>query len=298
MPSAVIVGYGQMGHAMQYLLHERCDIGIWEVAPKRTALNDAIRTRLHACQFVFMCVPTVAHPRLLQEIEQYLSHDCITLSVAKGVDEPGRSTADILSQELPAALSWGVLCGPMIANEIVSGKPAYAQAGLNRSSRCNDVLTLFTGTALILTCSSLPHALSWSAALKNVYTPLFGILEALNLGDNARGLLLMAVLGEMDRLVEYLTGERRAVYGEAGIADLMTTITSPSSHHRALGQRVAQGDLANMQVEGIHTLEILTQAQRIPAGQFPLFDIAAGLTRSPLQVPGMLRDWFRMPVRI
>lgn len=297
MPSAVIVGYGQMGHAVQHLLQNRCDIGIWKVAPRHTLLTNQIHTRLPDCEFVFMCVPTVAHPELLQELVPNLARDCIVLSVAKGVDELGQTTAEILANRLSPDMTWGVLCGPMIANEIVAGKPAYAQAGMSKPSRFNEVLSLFSGSALTLACSPLPHALSWSAALKNVYAPLFGILEALDLGDNARGMLLMTVIGEMNRLVEYLTGEPRAVYGEAGIADLMTTVTSPSSHHRALGQRVARGDLADMQAEGIHTLEILTQTERIPAGQFPLFDIAAALARSPLRVPDLLRDWLRAPFR-
>jgi glycerol-3-phosphate dehydrogenase (NAD(P)+) len=283
---------------MQHLLQNRCDTVIWEVAPRQIALTDRIRVGFQEAQFLFMCVPTAAHPELLREIVPYLARSCITLSVAKGVDDLGQNTADILTKQLSAAMTWGVLCGPMIANEIGAGKPAYAQAGMNRPSRFNEVLTLFSESALTLTCSSTPYALSWSAALKNVYAPLFGILEELSLGDNARGMLLMTVVSEMDRVVEFLTGERRAVYGEAGMADLMTTITSPSSHHRALGQRVARGNVSDMQAEGVHTLEILTQTQRIPAGHFPLYDIAAGLTRSPLQVADRLRAWFQAPIRI
>lgn len=290
----LIVGYGQMGHAMQYLLQERNSVEIWAVTPQQTDIPEDIRNSLPGTELVCMCVPTIAHPILLEQMLPQLPHACATLSVAKGVDESCRTTADILAAMCGITHPWGVLCGPMIAHEIVAGKFAYAQTGMRDPGFFSRVQSLFSASNLRLTYSPYPHAVSWCAALKNVYAPLFGISEELGLGDNVRGSLLMEVISEMNRLVQVLSSVRDAVYAEAGLADLMTTVTSPSSHHRTLGQRVVRGDTQDMQVEGVHTLEVMMQMQRVRVTDFPLLEIAAGLVNQPLQVPDKLRTMFTM----
>ncbi|HEX6550567.1 MAG TPA: hypothetical protein VF117_07830, partial [Gammaproteobacteria bacterium] len=46
LEKALIVGYGQMGHAMQYLLQERASVEVWAVTPRQTGLPDNIRNNL------------------------------------------------------------------------------------------------------------------------------------------------------------------------------------------------------------------------------------------------------------
>jgi glycerol-3-phosphate dehydrogenase (NAD(P)+) len=294
LANALIVGYGQMGHALQYLLQERNAVEIWAVTPQQTEIPQNIRNSLPGAELVCMCVPTIAHPILLEQMLPQLPHSSVTLSVAKGVDESCRTTADILAAVCGATHPWGVLCGPMIAHEIVSGKLAYAQTGMHDVEFFNRIQPLFSKSNLHLTYSPYPYAISWCAALKNVYAPLFGVIEELGLGDNVRGRLLIEAVREMNELVEILSSVKDAVYAEAGLADLITTVTSPSSHHRKLGQRVAQGDIQDMQVEGVHTLQVMARMQRITATDFPLFEIAGGLVNQPLQVAGKLHAWLRM----
>ena len=294
LAKVLIVGYGQMGHAMQYLLQERAPLEVWAVTPQQTGLPDNIRNVLPDTELVCMCVPTVAHPILLTQLLPQLPPSSMILSVAKGVDESCRTTADILAEVCGTANPWGVLCGPMIAHEIVAGKLAYAQTGMRDVEIFHRLQPWFAESNLRLTYSPSPHAVSWCAALKNVYAPLFGIIEELGFGDNVRGRLLMEVINEMNRLVEALSGIANAVFAEAGLADLVTTVTSPSSHHRTLGQRVARGDTRDMQVEGIHTLQIMTRNQRVTAAGFPLFEIASGLVNQPLRVPDKLSARLQM----
>lgn len=294
LAKVLIIGYGQMGHAMQYLLQDRAPLEVWAVTPQQTGLPDDIRTGLPGTELVCLCVPTVAHPILLTQLVPRLPPSSMILSVAKGVDESCRTTADILAEVCRTTNPWGVLCGPMIAHEILAGKLAYAQTGMRDVEIFHRLQPWFAESNLRLTYSPSPHAVSWCAALKNVYAPLFGIIEELGFGDNVRGRLLMEVINEMNLLVAALSGVANAVFAEAGLADLVTTVTSPSSHHRTLGQRVARGDIRDMQVEGIHTLQIMTRSQRVTAAGFPLFEIAGGLVNQPLQVPDKLSTRLHM----
>ena len=91
---------------------------------------------------------------------------------------------------------------------------------------------LFRGTPLhLLGAAAVPRAVSWCGVLKNIYTPLFGLADGLGWGDNVRGRLASAALDEISRLVERFGGVPRIAASAAGLADLITTATSKSSHH-------------------------------------------------------------------
>ncbi|MGH8372775.1 MAG: hypothetical protein ACRETO_08590 [Gammaproteobacteria bacterium] len=294
MPQILIVGYGEMGHALQALLEARNHVEIWPVTPEHTELPDNVLRLLPETELV--CIPAVAHVPILRQLFAHLTYDTITLSVAKGVDDAGYITAEILAMTAETHHPWGVLCGPMISHEIMAGKLAYAQAGIHDPVLFGRIARFFSGSNLRLNYSPYPQAASWCAVLKNVYAPLFGIVDELQLGDNVRGWLLMAVINEMDRLVENLSGIKHTVFKAAGLADLMTTVTSPTSHHRALGRRIARGDIRDLHSEGTHTLAVLNRLHRIKASDWPLYEIAVGLVTEPLGVPDALRNWLSMVV--
>lgn len=297
LPQTLIIGYGEMGHAIESLLQDRSRIEIWPVTPQQLEPPVNVQQVLPSSQFICMCVPTIAHPELIDRISPLLADDSITLSVAKGVDAACRNTAEILADGIGPEHAWGVLCGPMISHEILAGKPAYAQAGIHEPAIFTRVQTLFAGSNLHLSHFPHPEAACWCSVLKNVYAPLFGIIEELGFGDNARGQLLAGVIREMDGLVEGITGIRHAVYAEAGLADLMTTVTSPTSHHRTLGQRVARGEIHELHGEGLHTLEIMLAQQRVATAAFTLYQIAGGLVTDPAHVPAALGTWLGRPIK-
>lgn len=292
-PRVLLVGYGQMGHAMRVLLARRARLAVWRVTPQRQALGAAMRATLAASDFVILCVPTLALAPLLTRIMPCAARHAVYLSFAKGLDDSGCTAADILEARLGARASWGVLGGPMIAAELSGGRHGYAEMGTRSIAARRATLRLFRATSLhVAERASRPRAVSWCGVLKNIYTPLFGLADGLGWGDNVRGRLASSALAEIDRLVERITGTRHAATGAAGLADLITTATSKSSHHRALGQRVARGDYTKPEGEGPHALRVLQRLQRLPAAQtFPLLAGAALLARRPAAARAHLCAW-------
>lgn len=287
-PQALIAGHGQMGHAFETLLQGRARLRIWDVAPGRTVLAGDVEAASRAAEFVFLCVPTVALVPLLQLLSPRLSPGAAVLSIAKGLDDGGRTAADILAAALPRH-AWGVLGGPMIANEIIAGRPAFAELGGNRAELVQKLAPLF-GTGLSLVPASSAPAVSWCGVLKNIYAPLVGIADERGWGDNARGHLIMIAVREMQMLLTTLAGGGEAL-GDAGLADFVTTVTSASSHHYGLGRALARGTRELPECEGLHSLRVLEAGARVDRHRHPLYAVAAGLVSNPAGVPQRLHDW-------
>ncbi len=293
MPEVLVAGHGQMGRAMQALLGARSALKVWDVSPADTVPPAVILAAAARADILLLCVPTPALAGVLGPLAGQLPGSCGVLSVAKGLDEEGRTAAELLAGRRGTA-PWGVLGGPMIADELAAGAPGFAELGTPDAALYVRATTLFGGSGLKLTHTREARAVSWCGVLKNVYAPLVGVVDGLGLGHNARGHLMMAALTEMQALLAVLAGGAGA-YGDAGLADFIATAGSSSSHHHALGLRVARSDFTRMECEGTHSLSVLMAKPRFAAQDYPLFRIATGLVQAPAGVPAALRGWLAMP---
>lgn len=289
-PAVIVAGHGQMGHAMETLLMGRARVTVWDIAPGRLAPPAETLAASASADFLLACVPTVAHAAVLAPLASVLKPSASVLSIAKGLDDAGRSAADILQAYLNAR-PWGVLGGPMIANEIIAGHTGFAELGTVDTQLFVRVRALYPIARLGITHTPQPRAVSWCGVLKNIYAPLIGAADGLGWGDNARGHLIMAAVAEMQRLLPELAGPGASAYGDAGLADFATTVTSASSHHYALGRRVARGDYSVLECEGVHSLQVLQAAGRVEMRSHPLYAVAAHLAGDPARLGPALHEW-------
>jgi glycerol-3-phosphate dehydrogenase (NAD(P)+) len=194
--------------------------------------------------FILFCLPANPHFELASRLRPRLRRDGVCLSVAKGLDEHGRTAAQALTEALGSVSAFGVLYGPMISEEIRDGRPAFAQAGTTHAETYGRVRELFAETSLSLEHSTDIAGISWSAVLKNVYAILFGVADEMGMGDNTRGYLAVAAVAELESIVTGLGGDPETPRRLAGLGDLITTATSPGSHHHEVGRRLARGQEA------------------------------------------------------
>jgi glycerol-3-phosphate dehydrogenase (NAD(P)+) len=274
----LVLGYGEMGHAMEYLLQSRHDLGFWALE-----LDSDLEQLAAGADIVLFCLPVNPHDEILARIQPLLKPDALCLSIAKGLDEQGRSAAQIFAGRLPDS-AYALLYGPMISEEIRAGRLAFAQVGTPHAAIYNRVRALYQGSRLYLEHSNDIPGISWSVILKNVYAMAFGMADELHLGDNMRGYLAVAALHELDRIVEHMGGQPRSPFHLAGLGDLITTATSEDSHHHELGRRLARGETRNIAGEGVHTLQMVEKHRLFDTAGFPLFRLIGELVRDPQQL--------------
>jgi len=149
-------------------------------------------------------------------------------------------------------------------------QPGFGQLGGAPALR-RAVRQLYAGSPLYLEDSEDWLGPAWGAVLKNIYAQAFGIADGLKLGDNVRGYLAVKAVNEMRALLADLGANSDTALRLAGLGDLITTGTSPDSHHHQLGIDMAIGKRDALTGEGIHTLNVLRDHPRFDAKRYPLY---------------------------
>jgi glycerol-3-phosphate dehydrogenase (NAD(P)+) len=285
----LVIGYGEMGHAMEFLLAGRYELVFHDILPMEGHEPVELESAAAQADCIIYCVPVTPLGGLAERVVPLLRDHSISLSVAKGLDDKGRPAAHIFRDVYAERHDYAVLYGPMISEEICAGRPAFAQVGVSGAAVYGQVAALFAGTGLALEYSADMQGISWSSVLKNVYALLFGAADELGLGDNTRGYLAVAVQAEMARIVARMGGRESSARQLAGLGDLVTTATSAGSHHHELGCLLARGERDRLSGEGIHTLAMVRRFDLIDAGNYPLFRLVRELVEEPGKVEARIR---------
>ena len=279
-----IIGYGEMGHAMEHLLADKHHLAIFDIKVIEGLAPVDFEKEASQADFVLLCVPAFPHQELLDRLAPQLQSHCICLSIAKGLDERGRTPAQIYDQTFRNQQPYCLLYGPMISEEIRANRYAFGQLGCATDSIYNKVYDLYSGTRLYIRRSTDITGISWSVILKNVYAIGFGIADELRLGDNMRGFLAVAAMEELSAIMIQMGGEPSTPLHLAGLGDLITTATSAGSHHHELGMMLARGETENIEGEGVHTLEMVEKFQLFDTSRFPLYRLIHSIVNKPADV--------------
>lgn len=287
----LILGRGEMGQAMEFLLEPRHHVRSWQRHPPVGEPPLHLAEAVPISDFILFCLPATAHADVAALIAPLRQNDTLCVTIAKGLDEGGHLPGAVLAQAI-GAQHIALLYGPMISEEIRAGKPAFAEVGVTDRNNFERIATLYRGSALHLEPARDFAGLSWSVILKNVYAMAFGMADELNLGDNTRGYLTVCALQELSAIGQCLGGEAATPYRLAGLGDLITTATSAGSHHHELGRRLVRGE-SNLKGEGIHTLAMIEKFQLFDTDSFPLLRLIAACGRAPTQTARAMADFIK-----
>jgi len=289
----LILGYGEMGHAMEYLLKARQQLDIWEKYPQDNFQSVELEDAASRADIVLFCLPVNPHREVVEQIAPLLKSRCLCLSIAKGLDETGQTAAQIFAGALASHQAYALLYGPMISEEIRAGRYAFAQLGCGDRDSYHKIRALFDGAPLFIEHTSDITGISWSVILKNVYALVFGMADELQLGDNMRGYLSVAALLELEQIVREMGGQTGSPYHLAGLGDLITTATSEDSHHHALGRMLAREETRDIEGEGIHTLEMVSRHRLFNTADYPLFRLIQDIVRRPHDVKKSINEYLK-----
>ncbi|MDR4517633.1 MAG: hypothetical protein MRK00_09660 [Nitrosomonas sp.] len=291
--SVLILGYGEMGHAMEHLLSARQHLDIWEKYPQSGFQSAILEKAVPDADVVIFCLPVNPHREIVTHIAPLLKKSSICISIAKGLDEAGQTAAQIFEDVLNPKNAYALLYGPMISEEICAGRYAFAQLGCLNHSVYNKIHCCFQHTHLFIEHSDDIPGISWSVILKNVYAMIFGMADELQLGDNMRGFLSTAALRELSQIAHHMGGKENSSYHLAGLGDLITTATSEDSHHHTLGRMLARAETGNITGEGVHTLEMVCKHRLFDIADYPLFQLIRNIVKRPTNVSRKITNFIK-----
>ncbi len=148
----------------------------------------------------------------------------------------------------------GVLSGPNLAREIMSGQPAATCVAFPDLASARLVQELLMTQALRVYTSDDVVGCEIGGALKNVIAIAAGVADGLGYGTNTKAALITRGLAELARLGVAVGGRPLTFLGLSGNGDLVATCSSPQSRNYRLGQELAQGRQASDVLAGQATV--------------------------------------------
>jgi glycerol-3-phosphate dehydrogenase (NAD(P)+) len=292
-----VIGAGSFGTALANLIAENYDVLLFarrqevvdEMIRTRENSNQPLHERIHptgsaievaeSCRLIFPSVPSAFFYEAIQRFAPFLTPEHILIHGTKGfyIDLPEGQTLEntkVLSKKNVLTMSElilretsvlriGCISGPNLAAELSNKQPA----GTVIASHFDEVIQIgqeaLRSMRFQVFGSHDMHGVEFAGTMKNVIAIASGALSGLDLGENARALLISKGLGEMIRIGQSLGAHPTSFLGLAGIGDIIATASSKYSRNYTVGYRLAKGetleqiiDTSDEVAEGIQTVRI------------------------------------------
>jgi glycerol-3-phosphate dehydrogenase (NAD(P)+) len=272
-----IIGDGAMATVCALLLHgKNHKVTLWSVFPEYA--RQMAQTRENSKFLPGFSIPTAvritseaniafAGPEIIINAVpcQYLRSvwstlaplapkNAIYVSVTKGIENNTLLRPTQILNEFLGPVEIVALSGPSIALEVARNLPATLVAAAPKVENARIVQSIFAGTSLRVYTNDDIVGVELAGAMKNVIAIAAGMVDGLQVGDNAKAALLTRGLVEITRLGIALGARKETFSGLAGLGDLVTTCISPHGRNRRLGELIGRGftlDQALQQIQSV-----------------------------------------------
>jgi glycerol-3-phosphate dehydrogenase (NAD(P)+) len=225
-------------------------------------LGEAVRE----ADVVVMGVPSHGMREVLGEVARFIRPWVPVVSLAKGL-EPGSHLrmSEVVKEVLPDHPA-GVLTGPNLAKEIMSGLAAASVIAFPQAETARQLQAVFHSGLFRVYTNHDVTGCELGGALKNVVAIATGMGDGLGVGDNTRSAVITRGLAELTRLGVAMGGESATFAGLTGMGDLIATCTSRQSRNRHVGEELGKGrsieeitaDM-NQVAEGVKTTRVVLE---------------------------------------
>jgi glycerol-3-phosphate dehydrogenase (NAD(P)+) len=225
--------------------------------------SDSLESIMKNASIVFIATPSIVFEQIINRISKLLEDDSYVISCTKGIKgNPFRTLSDIIKSNIDNTI--GVLSGPNLAKEIAENKVTGSVIASSDSNLVDFVKTILSSDTFKIYSSNDIQGIELAGALKNIYAIICGLADAIEVGENAIGLILTRSMAEMSRFAEAKGANPITFLGLAGMGDLVATCTSKLSRNYRLGYNLGKGmnlkeakEEIGQVAEGIRTLQVI-----------------------------------------
>lgn len=224
-----------------------------------------------------MGVPSQAMRAAVKSLEPHLRAWVPIVSLSKGIEQGSMlRMTEVIGEELPGH-PIGVLTGPNLAKEILSGYAAAAVISMTDLTIAERLQGLFNTPSFRVYTNDDVIGAELGGALKNVIALASGMADGLGTGDNTRAAVITRGLAELTRLGVAMGGRAETFAGLAGMGDLIATCISTQSRNRFVGERLGQGrtldeviEEMNQVAEGVKTVPVVMELAKRYGVEVPI----------------------------
>lgn len=224
---------------------------------------------------------------------------------AKGIEAgSGRLMADV-ARDAASDARLAVLSGPTFAHEVAAGLPtAVTLACSDGEAQWRRLSPRIARPALRPYYSDDVIGAEIGGAVKNVLAIACGVVEGLNLGQNARAALIARGYAEMLRFGLSRGARGDTLAGLCGLGDLVLTCSSASSRNFSLGKALGEGLSAaealagkNSVAEGAATAPVLAELARRDNIDMPIVEAVCRLLDGSAPAAAAVSELLARPLR-
>ena len=248
------------------------------LSPKLTATADLEKATREADVLV-VGIPAQNFRGVLEEAAPYVRPWVPIISLSKGLEQGSRlRMTQIIDEVLPGHPS-GVLTGPNLAREIMSGFAAASVIAMEDEVIVKALQKVFHSGLFRVYTNTDVIGCELGGALKNIVAIAAGMGDGLGAGDNTRAAVITRGLAELSRLGMAMGGQPATFAGLAGMGDLVATCTSVQSRNRYVGEQLGKGRALseiitemNMVAEGVKSVPAVKELAQEYAIEMPIVD--------------------------
>lgn len=319
-----VIGAGAWGTALaQMLASDGREVQLWALEPEvvdainsdhrnppylpSAILSPQVRASSDLVDFAAMDILLVVTPsqhmgRVLADLPDYAGD---LVLCCKGIEAgTGRLMADVARAAAPQAML-AVLSGPTFAHEVAAGLPTAitlaCEGGEAQWNRLSEAIARPTFRPYY---SDDIVGAEIGGSVKNVLAIACGVVDGMELGQNARSALIARGYAEMLRFGLAKGAQAETLSGLCGLGDLVLTCSSTSSRNFSLGKALGQGEdavtlLANRRTvaEGAHTAPVLLSLARDMGIEMPITEAVCALLDGRTGADEMVQSLLSRPLR-
>lgn len=287
-----VIGAGSFGTAIANILSENTNVILLvkdEIAKNklnqsRVAAGQSLSDKIEVisspselagrCSVIFPIIPSNEFRTVMENLKPIVHNNHVIIHGTKGLDVSINSQHDFtvndvktmseVISEITGNINIGCLAGPNLAKEIAEGKPAATVIASHSENVKNIGLKLLRTPRFQVLISDEIKGIELCGVIKNIIAIAAGAASGLELGENARSLLINRGLVEMIHIGKNMGTGIKPYLGVAGMGDLIATCNSPKSRNYTLGYRLAKGETFEQisksmeeTAEGVNTTRII-----------------------------------------
>lgn len=211
---------------------------------ERLSFTGSIKDALKGAEFVICAVPAQRMRDNLKLSAAHIHSTAILVSAAKGLEaETGKRMSEVIADEVKAVSPDNIcaLSGPNLSAEINQGLPATSIVAGTDLKIARKVRELLDSPDFAVLVSDDIVGVELCGALKNVIAVGAGIMDGLELGNNAKAAFITLGWKDVVSLGTAMGAKPDTFYGLAGLGDLIATGNSPLSRNHYVGCELGKG---------------------------------------------------------
>ncbi len=219
---------------------------------KSLRATNSIEEAVRGADVIIMGIPSQNFRSVLKDVSKHIRAWVPIISLSKGLEQGSRlRMTQVIEQVLPGHPP-GVLTGPNLAREIISGDAAASVIAMEDDAIVKALQSIFRSGLFRVYTNNDVTGCELGGALKNVVAIAAGMGDGLGAGDNTRSAVITRGLAELTRLGTALGGRPETFAGLAGMGDLVATCTSQQSRNRYVGEQLGKGRLLDDIINEMH----------------------------------------------